>query len=252
MASQGDGFKRTLTLKEWATGMWLAAKYVTDSMVDIHPEGPEAYPEEVLHLLHLANYDLVSHLDRRGAVPQEDIPSPTRKELHQLQDACNVLLVAVDRPGGSGKLKGDHVLLFCSGLVKAMMGDRPLSEEQVGRGASLLVQECQGALTPETAVGLVMGLVTERCIGLGDSRAIKAFVTNVCEKLREEAGKLKEQNPRTNACAKCGNIYAPDADYCRKCGAQRPGASAKTPLRRPSPAGVSPGFSPVAAPRWRR
>ena len=71
MAAQGDGFKRTLTYKEWATGMWLAAQYVTDAMVELHPEGPEAYPEEVVHLLHLANYDLVAHLDHVGAVPKE-------------------------------------------------------------------------------------------------------------------------------------------------------------------------------------
>ena len=88
------------------------------------------------------------------------MPGPTRKELDLLQDACNSLLAAVDRPGGSGKLKGDDVSRFCSALVKAMMGDRPLSEEQVSRGALLLAQECQGVLSPETAIGLVTGLVS--------------------------------------------------------------------------------------------
>jgi len=235
MASQGDGFKRTLTYTEWATGMWLAAKQVTEVMVELHPEGPEGYPGEVLHLLHLASYDLVDHLDRHNAIPIET-PGPNPQERALLQDACHSLLAAVDRPGGPGKLKGDDVVQFCSALVKAMMGDRPLSEEQVNRGAVLLAQECQGALTPETAIGLVTGLVTERCLSLSGPRANAEFIRAVCEMLEEETVEIKfekegKDSSRPSVCSRCSNLFAADADYCRKCGALRPGGKAKTPSR---------------------
>jgi len=176
VAGQKDDARKTLTPNEFGRVLYLCAKHAVNLMNDADLSFG-SYPPEIRKLLELAGYDSEEDANMQNRI------SPSPDFLSKLASQCENLFKVVD-VDNMGELKGPNTILYCGELVKAMMGEQELGEDQVERGAALLAEECGGVLDMSSAQELVTGLVSQRCAGVGEERN-KAWVKQVCDALRK-------------------------------------------------------------------